>query len=303
MPLTAKEKIKYLAHMVTIEKYEQGYVFSISLGNKEKQQIKMMIKILKQIQKLKIDTVVFSDRLIENSIWYSKIEENLQKQGIEIINGRKLMQYINFDIFQYILNLQKREMQQEDIYILIQKDLHLDVQFLSRFIENCRTVNIVTNDLPRFKKIQDNLYEKENILISVSNNKSKSLKKAKYIFNINMETKEIEKFKINRNAIIINFNEMVKYAPCTFDGINVNGIQIDMPDEYIEIFETMKIFHQFEPVKLYESILIRKIEQEKKKRINIVTDLLKEDDIKIRALIGNKGAISATEIMKLDEKS
>ena len=55
----------------------------------------------------------------------------------------------------------------------------LNLQFLSKFIENCKTVNIVTNDIARFKEVQERIYENENILIGISNNKSKALKRAR----------------------------------------------------------------------------------------------------------------------------
>ena len=110
----------------------------------------------------------------------------------------------------------------------------MDLQFLEPYIENCKTVNIVTNDMERFKKVQDNLYEKEDILISVSNNKNKALKKAKYIFNVNMNKSEMKKYKIDRNAIIINLKENVKIDDTSFEGININYFQISIPDDYIE---------------------------------------------------------------------
>ena len=181
-----------------------------------------------------------------------------------------------------------------------------------QFVENCKIVNIVTNDMERFKEIQNSLYKKENILIGVSNNKNKSLKRAKYIFNINMNKRDLEKFKINRDAIIVNFDNYVQYNSKTFDGINVNYFQISMPDEYIEKFENINECGEFDNVKLYEGILIKEIEMENKKvsmlskselskRKNMVQDIIHRDGIKIIGLIGNNGKIEEREIM-LDKK-
>ena len=87
------------------------------------------------------------------------------------------------DGWEHVLNKQKKNMKQEEIYIIFKKCSNLDLNFLKRFIEGFRIVNIVTNDLERLKNVQDNLLENDGILISVSNNKRKALKRAKYIFN------------------------------------------------------------------------------------------------------------------------
>ena len=219
------------------------------------------------------------------------------------------MQYMNFDIFEYILKIQKEPMNKQDVFFMIKKDNNMDLQFLEPYIENCKTVNIVTNDMERFKKVQDNLYEKEDILISVSNNKNKALKKAKYIFNVNMNKSEMKKYKIDRNAIIINLKENVKIDDTSFEGININYFQISIPDDYIEKYEIFCKENEFDTVKIYEAILLRKIQSQKaksvmlsktdlKKRKNIEADIIKKDNVKITGLIGNNGRIDENEIIK-----
>lgn len=305
------DKIRCFFGRAIIFQFEEGYVFKVPIYKKEKQVKRLVANLIQKFQKLKIDTITFSEKILSDyPEFYEMMEQALIEDKENILDGKKLMSYMNFEIFEYILNLQKVDIKQQDIYFLIKKDQSLDLQFLSKFIENCKTVNIVTNDIDRFKKIQENLYEKENILISVSNNKNKSLKRAKYIFNINMAKSDIEKFKINREAIIVNFKDNIKYNSNTFNGININYFQIDIPDEYIERFEPIGGIEEFDQAKLYESILMRKIEIEKKKntilskrelvkRKNIVTDLIKEDKIKIMGLIGNNGRIDEDEFINL----
>lgn len=310
IPVKIIDKIKCLLKVVQVEQFEIGCVFKIPIGIKEEKQEKTIKRLLIKMQKLKIDALVFSDEILtENYNFYEKLNETLCQNNKQILDGKRLMQYMNFDIFCYILNLQKAQISNEDIFFLIQKDNNLDLQFLVPFVESCKTVNIVTNDINRFKKVQENLYEKENILISVSNNKSKSLKKAKYIFNINMEKNEIKKYKMDRNAIIVHFKDNIKMDNCAFSGININYFQIDMPDEYIEKYESFGVVEKFDKVKLYESILLKKVESEKKKSVilsktdlarrkNIVKDIIKKDNIKITGLIGNNGRIDETEIIR-----
>ena len=184
------------------------------------------------------------------------------------------------------------------ILIVFKREQGLDLNFLKRFIENFKTANIVTNDIERLKNVQDNLLENDGILIAVSNNKKKALKRAKYIINVNLNKEELEKYVINRNSIIINLQENVKYDSPSFDGININYLQISCPDEYLEKFELIgNIEADFDLVKLYESILlcsnIQKLELED------VNDRIIKDDIKITGLIGNNGPILDDELQKI----
>ena len=311
-PLKIIDKIKYFWGMVIVHEYEKGIVFQIPLLEKEKKMEQVVHQLFRKIQKAKVDTLVFSEDCIHSAI-YSKMEAFLQNTGCHILTGRKLMHYMNYEILEYILKIQKTTMNQEDIFFLIKKDNQLDLQFLSRFVENCKTVNIVTNDIERFKKVQDSLYQKENILIGVSNHKGKSLKRAKYILNVNMEKKEIEKFKINRDAILINFKEKILYDNPAFNGININYFQISIPDEYIEQMEQISEIEAFDMVRLYEAILLKKVEIEKKKitmlskeelakHKNIILDMIADDNIQVTGLIGNNGKINEMELIRNRQK-
>lgn len=310
VPLKMMDKFKYYCGIVTKNELQDGCVFRIPLLEQEEKMSKVIRNLLKQIQKAKIDAIVFSRDCICYP-FYFKMKEALE--GYTVLTGKRLMHYMNYEILEYILKIQNTTMKQEDVFFMIKKDKNLDLQFLSKFVENCKTVNIVTNDIERFKNVQDNLYEKENILISVSNNKSKSLKRAKYILNINMEQKEFEKFKVNRDAIIINLGENTDYHRTGFDGICVQYFEIHIPDEYIEHWESIDGLDEFDNVRLYESILLMKIESAKQKVImlskeelyqhkNMVENMIKDDDIYIIGLIGNNGRICEEEFKKISKK-
>jgi len=307
-PYRLIDKIKYFFGIITIEQFEEGTVFRLPVFERERKMDKVIQRVLKQIKKLEISNVVFSNE-IASSKMYLKIQQAVLQNGINIFDGRALMKYMDYEILEYIMNLQKTNLKQEDIFFLIKKEPSLNLQFLSKFIEKCKTVNIVTNDIDRFKNIQENLYGKENILIGVSNNKTKSLKRARYILNINFEQKDIEKFKINRNAIIVNFKNAITYKVNVFDGINVNYFKISIPDEYIEKFEKINELEEFDNEKIYESMIVKKVEEEKNKSTmlnkrelekskDIISRIIEKDGVKIVGLIGNNGKISEEEIMR-----
>ncbi len=282
-----EQKTKKLFRGIEIRCYDNNYVITIC---DEKNRVKK--KLIKYIRKFKIEAIVFSKEL--EGDFKNEIIQMLQG-GTRIINGKKLMEYMEFDIIKYILKKVQTNINQEEIYIVFKKDLNLDLNFLKVFIENFRMTNIVTNDIERLKNVQENLLENDSILISVSNNKKKALKRAKYILNINLDKAELEKYKINREAIIVNIREDVKLDNPSFSGINVNYFGIDVPDEYSEQFE--EIGGNFDLVKMYESILFKNNLQ--KMKIESVYERINKDGIKVSKIIGNNGNISDEELHKI----
>lgn len=276
---------------IEIQGWGNNYV--ITVFNKEKNRVKK--RLVKYIRKLKIEAIVFSKELEgefkEEICDLLFVEEQDDKIKIKMINGKKLMEYMQFDILKYILDKQTCDMKQTDVYLIFKKEENLDLNFLKKFIENFRMTNIVTNDMQRLKNVQENLLENEGILIAVSNNKKKALKRAKYIINVNLNKEELEKYNINREAIIINAKENVKYdAPC-FAGINVNYFNIQLPDEYMETFD--ELHGDFDLVKLYESILLS--DNFHKRKIEDIEERIDRDEVKVEKLIGNNGIIEEKE--------
>ena len=273
---------------IEIRIFDNNYVIAVS--NKKKNRKKVKEKLARIIKKLGIDAVVFSKELegdFKNDI--------CEMINIKVVNGKKLMEFMEYDIVKYVLDKQNADTKKEDIYIVFKRDSNLNLDFLKRFLENFRLVNIVTNDVDKLKNIQDNLLDNEGILISVSNNKRKALKRAKYILNINLTKEELEKYRINREAIIVNIGENVKYDEPCFDGVNINHFKISCPDEYLERFE--QVGSQFNLAQMYESILLQ--DRVDKTKLEAVYKRIKEDNIKIVELIGNNGPISDQELQKI----
>ena len=273
---------------IEIRIFDNNYVIAVS--NKKKDRKKVKEKLARIIKKLGIDAVVFSKELegdFKNDI--------CEMINIKVVNGKKLMEFMEYDIVKYVLDKQNADTKKEDIYIVFKRDSNLNLDFLKRFLENFRLVNIVTNDVDKLKNIQDNLLDNEGILISVSNNKRKALKRAKYILNINLTKEELEKYRINREAIIVNIGENVKYDEPCFDGVNINYFKISCPDEYLERFE--QVGSQFDLAQMYESILLQ--DRVEKTKLEAVYSRIKEDNIKIVELIGNNGPISDQELQKI----
>ena len=262
---------------------------------------KTIIKLVKIIKRYKIDSIVFSkdiDKEFSNQVMNRLVDEGMI---IDNLKGKKLMEYMGLEIIEYILKIQETEINREEIYFLLKKEeieSIIDTDYLTNYIKGFRLVNLVSNDIRQLKKIQDKILEKDNILISISNNKKKALKRAKYIININLNKKELEKYTINRYAIIINLRETVKYDEPSFGGININNIEIIVPEEYIEIHEEIGI--KFDISSIYESIVFSMTNKiNNTNNYKSIHDKIEKDGIKIKYLMGNNGIITDQELQKI----
>ena len=271
---------KKIFRKIDIRKYNENYIFAVY----DIEKTKFQKRIARYIKKLNIDTLVFSKEL--DGEYKEKICKILS-QDVNVLNGKQLMDFMKFQIVKYVLNKQNKDTKEENIYIILKKDSKINLNFLQEFIENFKMTNVVTNDIERLKNIQENLLENHGVLISISNNKRKALKRAKYVLNINLNKDELSKYNINRDAIIINVQEFVKYDNPNFDGININYFEIKCPDDLQEKFE--QIGENFDLVKLYESMLLLENNQK-------ISEKIKKDEVCVSGIIGNNGKILDEEL-------
>ena len=142
-----EENLKPLKN-IEIRFFDTNYVIALAKGKKDKNRIKK--KLVKCIQRLKIDTLVFSKELED---FKPVICEMLSSYNVQVLNGKKLMEFMEFEVVKYVLNKQKANMKEEEIYIVFKKSGDIDLNFLKKFIEGFRIVNIVTNDVERLKNV------------------------------------------------------------------------------------------------------------------------------------------------------
>ena len=158
-------------------------------------------------------------------------------------------------------------------------------------MDKVKTVNIITSNINRYKNIEERAYERQAALITISNNKNKALKRAKYIINLDFDNEILSQYKINTNSIIINCTnkkiDVLKY----FQGIIINNIEIilkqsEKPKELYKEFDNIDIYESFEKEDIKYIENIRKIE---------------ENEVKIINLIGNNGIINIKEISNIQK--
>lgn len=124
-------------------------------------------------------------------------------------------------------------------------------------------------------------------MISVSNNKKRSLQKAKIIINFDLQNEELSNYQINRNAVIINLSHNVITMEKSFNGIIINSMEITNKNYQ------MRNYYLFEHIELYESYIFEE------KKFDKVLERIEEDCIIIKGLLGERGIIQNMEYIKI----
>ena len=201
----------------------------------------------------------------------------LYSYNYEIVDGRWLFQMLLFDVLKYIIKKLKIKEEEIKIGILVNDISDLAIYAIEKLVTKYKYVKIVTNHLACFKKLEKKISEEKGIFINVGNNKRKILSKVNIILNLDFPSELINQYIINHTAIIINFKGNVKIQNKRFNGLNINGYEID--------WKTNPHLDKFEAKDIYEAM------QYKKQPIEEILKRIKRDKVIIQYLKGEKTVI------------
>ena len=309
-------------------------------------------KIRKIINEKSIDGIVLSDEIKKNTEFMDKLlnkksnnsnknksniskvnykknldciidEHNIAKHFIKqrnvfFINGNGLFKYIIYEILVYIINIQNRKAELEDVFIVANNidEIILDnIIFLSTKFKN---INIVSKNIEKYRYIEDIVYNNTGNNVILLNNKRKSLKRAKFIVNVDNSINELNEYLIYRKAIIINLNDEInnkdksiiqdtkehvnqdttkkrKIVTLTgFEGIFVNSYEIDVNNRIKEFFKKYGLIYETSITILYESFL------NKKENFSNMRLKIEDAGLIIKKLYGNNGIIDENEYKRVN---
>ena len=134
----------------------------------------------------------------------------LNTYGLKIQDGRWLFEILITDIIEYIINKKNLETSKLKISMLINDITDFEIENIKLLAKKYKNLNIVTNHIEKIKKIEEELLEKEGIMITVTNNRKKSLVKSDIIYNVDFPEEILNKYVITDDAIIINLRGKMK---------------------------------------------------------------------------------------------
>lgn len=200
-------------------------------------------------------------------------------------------------ILQTIMEKEEKNLEEEEIYVLAKEKKTETIEMIYELANKCKSFHIVTNHVQDYRIIEEDLYRRKAISITISNNKRKALKRANYIVNLDWDNEMIQKYQINRQAIILHTLEKTIDIPKGFDGIIVYQIEIGVKEEIEQRMRDCKLYSQFTLKDLYRT------ELEKEKRFSVWQERIIQDEIKVKKLIGKNGEIMENEWRRRERKA
>ena len=237
----------------------------------------------KKAQKLAQKTRKILDKAIGKKI---VISEEIEKQeeyinllhtySFEIMEGRWLFESLCCKALDYIVK--KKELKKEEIQIaiLINDLTETMLSHIRQIAKEYKRVNIITNHIEKFKKIEKQILEEDGSMITVGNNKKKGISKVKLILNVDFPTESINQYTLCENAIILNLRGNVKITKKRFNGININDYEITFEKEDFDYDKQTK----YKAYKIYEAQINRQ------QPFSGIIKQLEKDKVKITKLIG-----------------
>lgn len=266
-------KAKAISGKFFVKKISNGEL--IVLPSTSKNLKKNLLKFLKIYS---VKTVCISKELEENNF--------LEDSNLNILNGKWLSKYLILNYITYIAREQEKDLKEIEVTFLVNKITELDLENIEETAKKVKCINVITNSISRIKKLQDNLYKEEGIILNITKNYKRSLLKSNIIINVDFQEEEMNKFVIPRKASIINIGQNIKIKYKGFDGVNILDYNVSIPNKYLSQELNLNTFRK---EILYESYLYKNTSPK-----NILKEI-KKDNVYIESLIGQKGVIRKAE--------
>lgn len=225
--------------------------------------------------------------VLSQNLENKKIYNVLNYKEIKYLKMEKIKKLLSIKILEYILSIQKREIQNTEVNILVKESSNINSYIIEEIAKNALNVKIISNNIYKFKKIEEELYDEYGIAIQFSNSYKKSLSKSNIIINLDFDEIDLNEYLIYDRAIIINcINQNIKIKSKLFNGVVINSVNISFNQELKDKFKNLGLYNDFSSLILLASVL----EQE-----NYKTDI-NNYLVKIKNLYGNNGQISKNEL-------
>ena len=246
-----------------------------------KQYSRMARKIVKK-ENLR-DIVLTKDLFYQEAfIW------QLKENNVHIFDGKWLEQYLIPDCLFFICKKQKQNLEEKEISILVNESSDIVKQIIMSLAQKVRLLNIITNQINSYQKIEDFLYQNYGIMVRVTNNK-KSLSKSDIIINMDYSEEKLNYFSLPKKGIILNLGRNIRIKSKKFEGINIRNYKMIFQNQEMQEFKQLHLEEEFERKILYESILYRKDSYKN------IREKIQKDKVQITELIGLNGTIHERE--------
>ncbi len=244
------------------------------IDNKKKEtkrEIKLVKRTINILNKTHCKKVILSKQMQNRELFCNQ----LHTHGFNIIDGRWLFAILSEEVIQYVIKTNKMIEEKTKISILVNDLTDIVLENIKNIAKKYNRINIVTNHIDKLKKLEEQLLEEYGVMITLNNNKKKSLTKADIILNFDFPSELINKYRIAEKAIVINLKGNIKIKQKRFEGKIFNDYEITHKET--EDFEYNKN-EKYLTKDIYEALIY------KHQPIENIMKKIKKDKVKISEL-------------------
>ena len=179
-------------------------------------------EILKKLNYYDCKKVILSKQLKQDNI----LKQILYDSNNYVINGEYLFKILLEKIIEKASTDNNIKSENSQITIISNTLENWLESFLENSVTKFKILTIVTENSIIFKKLENKFLEKEGTILTITNNKKKSLSKSNIIINLSLNEEQFNKYNIFENSIIINAKGNIKIYKKRFNGKIINGFQI-----------------------------------------------------------------------------
>lgn len=274
------DKPSFLENLFSLIKLKQNkIILPLNPGNVSRKKLKKLAqKTLNIVLGSNSQKIVLSKELKKQEAFVL----GLQSNSIHLVDGKWLFEILVIDILEYLKdkkNLKKQEMR---ISILINEEKENRIQVIKELAKQYKSVNLITNHIEKFQKIEKQILEEQGIILTVTNNRKKSLLRSQLVINFDFPEELFRQYYLPEEAIVLNLAEKIEIKKKRFNGILIQDYEIFFKnwDDYdIELEE------KFAKKEVYEAQFYQKQPYE------MVRRQVKLDGVGILKLFGKNGEI------------
>lgn len=277
--------IYQMLNILKVEKREDKTIIYLPTNNKSRKKMKKNCeKLGKYLYDNNIKNVVLENSLMKNE----EAKNILYSYNINILDGRMLSKYLIYNIIQKIYEYKNKKIETGEISVLVNENDEITTQTIKQIAQSTKRLNIITNNIKKFRKLVESLYDELGIIIKLSNNIKTNLKNTDIIVNMDFTEEIINQLDIPNNSTVLNIPNDININSKKFNGINIKNYKIEIPDKYkMDKFNEQIVYE----ANLYEKSAIKRLEQ------------IQNDRIIIKYLIGVNGIINQKEFVENLKKS
>ena len=217
--------------------------------------------------------IVLSSELMKQK---SFVKDLLSDSNIQILDGKWLAKYLLFDCIKYIADKQKEKIEEQEISIMLNEHEDINIQTIIHIAQKVKMVNIITDNIGRFIKVEEYLQDNYGIILRVTNNK-KAMLKSSIVINIDFNEEKINRYHFSKKAKVISLYKEIDIKK--LEGNCIKDYKIEMNNKNIKEFKEYNLYKYFDKNLLYEGIIYRKDSYRN------ITNEIQKDNIKIKSLI------------------